>query len=78
MYYLYSKNKGADQLHSYSARGVGQTADLCSYSAADLRLLFTHMQKAGFLMTRLIYIHVLLFKRPQTKPLWFAVAYLPI
>ena len=36
---LCSENKAADQL--------------CSYRAADLRL-FLHMQKAGFLMTRLM------------------------
>ena len=36
LYYLCSKNKGADQLHDYRA------ADLC--------LCFTHMQKTGFLM----------------------------
>ena len=41
MYYRYSENKGADQLHSY-----------CT---ADLRLR-SHMQKAGFLITRLICI----------------------
>ena len=41
LYYPYSENKGADQL--------------CSYCPADLRLcLFSHMQKAGFLITRLI------------------------
>ena len=39
-YYPYSENKGADQL--------------CSYCAADLRLCFRIMQKAGFLITRLI------------------------
>ena len=37
--YLCSKKKGADQLHDYCA--------------ADLRL-FSHMQKAGFLMMQLI------------------------
>ena len=40
LYYLYSKTKGADQLRFYHK--------------ADLRLCFLHMQKAGFLMTRLI------------------------
>ena len=39
--YLCSENEGADQL--------------CSYCTADLRLHFSHMQKAGFLMTRLKY-----------------------
>ena len=43
MYYLCSENKGADQLHGYSA--------------ADLHLYFSHMQKAGFLMKRLTYKH---------------------
>ena len=41
MYYLLSEKKGADQL--------------CSYCAADLRLSFLHMQKAGFFMMRLIF-----------------------
>ena len=36
MYYLFSKNKGADQL--------------CGYRAADMHLLFLLIQKAGFLM----------------------------
>ena len=40
LYHLYSKNNGADQL--------------CGYRTADLCLCFSHMQKAGFLMTRLI------------------------
>ena len=40
LYYLCSKNKGADQL--------------CGYPTADLRLCFRIMQKAGFLMTWLI------------------------
>ena len=39
-YYPYSENKGADQLRGYRE--------------ADMRLLFSHMQKAGFLTTRLI------------------------
>ena len=39
LYYLCSENKGADQL--------------CDYRTADL-LLFTQLQKAGFLITRLI------------------------
>ena len=42
MFYLCSKNKGADQLRSYLA--------------ADLRLCFSHMQKAGFPMMRLKYM----------------------
>ena len=41
LYYLRSENKGADQLRGYRE--------------ADLRL-FSHMQKAGFLMTRLNFI----------------------
>ena len=41
LYYLYGKNKDADQLRSYPAER--------SRSAP----LFSHMQKAGFLMTRL-------------------------
>ena len=41
MYYLCSENKGADLLRGYRE--------------AVLRLLFSHMQKAGFLTTRLIY-----------------------
>ena len=41
MYYLCSENKAADQLRGYRE--------------ADLRLCFLHMQKAGFLMKRLIY-----------------------
>ena len=41
LYYPCSENKGADQL--------------CGYRTADLRLCFSHMQKAGFLITRLIY-----------------------
>ena len=40
LYYLCSENKGADQLRGYRE--------------ADLRL-FSHVQKAGFLTTRLIY-----------------------
>ena len=40
MYYPCSENRGADQLRGYRE--------------ADLRFLFSHMQKAGFLMTRLI------------------------
>ena len=39
MYYPCSESKGADQL--------------CGFREADLRLLFSHIQKAGFLMTRL-------------------------
>ena len=39
LYYLCSENKGADQLRGHSE--------------ADLRLCFAHMQKAGFLITRL-------------------------
>ena len=39
LYYPYCEIKGADQLRSYCA--------------ADLRLLFSHMQKPGFLITRL-------------------------
>ena len=39
-FYLCSENKGADQLRGYRE--------------ADLRLLFSHMQNVGFLMTRLI------------------------
>ena len=38
LYYLGSENKGADQLRGYHA--------------ADLRLCFSHMQKADFLMMR--------------------------
>ena len=41
LYYLCSENKGADQLRGYRE--------------ADLRLLFSHMEKAGFLTTRLLY-----------------------
>ena len=37
LYYLRSENKGADQLHGYRT--------------TDLRLYFSHMQKADFLMT---------------------------
>ena len=37
MYYLFSKNKGTDQLRSYCA--------------ADLRFVFAYAKKAGFLMT---------------------------
>ena len=37
LHYLHSENKGADQLRNYHA--------------ADLSLLFSHKQKAGFLMT---------------------------
>ena len=37
LYYLCSENKSADQL--------------LGYCTADLRLCFSHMQKAGFLMT---------------------------
>ena len=40
MYYICSENKGADQLRGY-----------CK---ADLRLCFSHMQKAGFLTMWLI------------------------
>ena len=40
LFYLGSENKGSDQLHSYHP--------------ADLRHCFSHMQKAGFLMTQLI------------------------
>ena len=40
VYYLCSKNKGADQL--------------CCYCEADLRL-FSHMQNVGFLKTQLLY-----------------------
>ena len=40
MYYLCSENKGADQLRGYRK--------------SDLRLFFfLHMQKSGFLMTRI-------------------------
>ena len=39
LYYPCSENKGADQLRGYRE--------------ADLRLCFLHMQKAGFLITRL-------------------------
>ena len=41
-FYLCSKNIGADQLYGYRA------VDLCVF-------LFSHMQKTGFLMTRLIF-----------------------
>ena len=41
LYYLYSENKGADQLRSYCA--------------ADLRLCFGICKKNVFLITRLIY-----------------------
>ena len=41
LYYSSSESKGADQL-----RGYRET---------DLRLCFLHMQKSGFLITRLIY-----------------------
>ena len=44
LYHPCSKNKGTDQLHSYCA--------------ADLRLCFLLMLKAGFLMTRLKYTKV--------------------
>ena len=40
LYYPCSENKGADQLRGY-------------YREADLRFLFSHMQKSGFLTTRL-------------------------
>ena len=40
LHYLFSENKGTDQLG-----GSGR---------ADRRLCFLHMQKAGFLMTRLL------------------------
>ena len=40
LHYLCSENKGADQLRGYRE--------------ADLRLCFSHMQKVGFVMTRLI------------------------
>ena len=40
LYYPCSENKGADQLRGYRE--------------ADLRLCFSHMQKVGFLTTRLI------------------------
>ena len=39
-YYPYSENKGADQLRGYRE--------------ADSASLFSHMEKAGFLTTRLI------------------------
>ena len=42
MYYPCSENKGADQLRGYRE--------------AELRLLFSHMQKAGFHMTRFIFV----------------------
>ena len=42
LYYLCSENKGADQLRGYRS--------------ADLRLCFSHMQKADFLTTSLILI----------------------
>ena len=42
MFFLCSENKGADQLRGYRE--------------ADLRLCFSHMQKASFLMKRLIVI----------------------
>ena len=45
--YLCSENKGADQLCGYHAD------QLRSYRAADLPV-FKYMQKAGFLMTRLM------------------------
>ena len=58
LYYLCSKNKGADQL--------------CSYCTADLRLCFSHMHRSGFLMTRFypktllsIFSHVLSSKIGQ-------------
>ena len=41
LHYLCSENKGADQL--------------CTYCTADLRLLFLHRQKSGFLASWLIY-----------------------
>ena len=40
LYYPYCENKGADQLQVYRE--------------ADLHLCFLHMQKAGFIMMRLI------------------------
>ena len=43
LYYPSSENKGADQLRSY-----------CE---ADLRLLFSHRQKSGFLALRLMWLH---------------------
>ena len=46
LYYLCSENKGADQLRGYRE--------------ADLRL-FSHMQKAGFLITRLKYRCTMIF-----------------
>ena len=39
LYYLFRENKGADQLRGYRE--------------ADLHLCFLHMQKVGFLKTRL-------------------------
>ena len=49
LYYPSSENKGADQL--------------LGYREADLRLLFSHMQKAGFLRTWLTW-----WRRTQGKP----------
>ena len=43
LYYLCSENKGADQLRS-------STAELICVK------MFSYLQKAGFLMTRLIYV----------------------
>ena len=42
LYYLYSENKGADQLHGFCA------ADLCSYRADDLGLCFRICKKQVF------------------------------
>ena len=59
MYYLYSKNKGADQLRSYRE--------------ADLRLCFRICKKADFLMTRLILILAFvqgLFIRGKSRSKW--------
>ena len=47
MYYLCSKNKGADQLRVY------RSADLC------LCCIFFYMPKAGFLMTWILFLHLL-------------------
>ena len=54
LYYLCSENKGADQL--------------CVYRTADLLLLFSHMQKTGFLMTQLI---LSWFENNRPRPAWY-------
>ena len=54
-YYLCSENKGTDKLRSYNAAYLG--------------LCFSHMHKAGFLVTRLKYGFVWLLSESRHKPL---------